>query len=134
MNINIVVVVGVILALFVVGIVSYIALSEGMGYSQPDFVRGVGTEKDCSTPCSCMPKGVSCDKGTEYCYRKGKYYDRGQYCGEVCTGCGQDASYNVSQPAISAYSVDVTLAKSGSLPFTTPFGVGRPPIVYPYTF
>lgn len=135
MNTNIVIVVGVIFVLFIVGVVSYFALSGEMGYSRNPFPRlGLegGSIEDCSSPCSCMPKEVSCDKGTEFCRRKSKFYDQGQFCGEICRACGESTSYEVSQPSIPAHSVDVTLAKSGSLPFTSPFGVGKPPIVYPF--
>lgn len=131
MNDNTIIVIGVIFVLFIVAVVSFIALSSGMGYSRNPSLVG-GSDKDCSGICSCMPKEVSCDKGTEFCRRKGKFFDRGQFCGEICRACGEEASYNVSQPAIPAHSVDVTLAKSGSLPFTNPFGVGKPPIVYPF--
>lgn len=125
---------GVLLALFVLGVVSYFTLSGYAGYSRNPFPRldlPGGSEKDCKDVCSCMPKEVTC-KDTQYCYRKGKFFDRGQYCGEICRACGDETSYKVSQPAIPAHPVDVTLAKSGSLPWTSPLGVGRPPIAYPF--
>lgn len=128
---------GVILIILVAGIVGYVMYDEGMTYSRNPFPKlnlDAGTEKDCSSPCSCVPEGVTCDKESQYCFRKGKFFDRGQYCGEICRGCGDMTSYKVSQPAIPAHSVDVTLAKSPSLPFTSPLGTGRPPMVYPYNF